>query len=66
MNSPQEVTNVCVSVLHQETSNSQETSNPRSAWLLVVDIDIEMSKAFLTTVSAKVSAISGTFNTFVA
>lgn len=43
VNSHEEVTNVCVSMLHPETSNSRETRNSRSAWLLVAAIGIEMS-----------------------
>lgn len=59
VNSLLEVTNACVSTLHRETSNS------RYSWLLVTDIDIEMSKV-ITTVSSKVSAMPDAFNTSVA
>lgn len=60
VNSPYEVTNVCASVLHQETRNS------RSLWLLITDMDMITPKAFFTMASARVSATAGTFSNYVA
>lgn len=47
VNSLQEVTDVCVSMLQWETTNS------KSAWLLVTDIDKELFKAFFISACAK-------------
>lgn len=60
MNSLQEVMEVCVSVLYQETRNS------KLEWLLIMDIDIETSKASLIVASIKMSVVAGMLNASVA
>lgn len=59
MNSLPEVKNVCVSVLQRETRNS------RPVWPLIQDMDMETSKAFLSTTSTRISVVAGTFKLFI-
>lgn len=60
VNSPQEVTKVCVFVLQREIRYS------RSAWLLVMDICKETSTTFLTDISDRRSAMFYTLSSSVA